>query len=415
MTPQPGRWIPPQGLLFGQLAQGASWLVLLYLALRGSAGGGFGALGWVHLVALGWLTMTALSVLLHVIPTFTDVVWRWNAFARGSLYVYAAGVVVLVCAFLAGAPSALAWGGSLVGLGLAGYAVPAALTLRTALRNGSTEAAVARALGTTLTMLLVAAALGIAFTWTLGGRFAAGLLALAPVHADVAIVGWLTALVMGVSTRTVAPISGGRSRSRSAHITAVSAEFAGMIVVAAGFGLGVVAATWAGTALIGFGIAIYVTDLVAVLRRATVRHRPPQAFLFAGAVWLCVAFALFVATLSGAPCAPALTFVALIGWIGQMVNGHLHHIGVRLLATVFRGDEDETRPDELLWAPLSWTAFAAFQIAVLLGVAGSIAQISTLLAAGAAAGLAGWTAMVANTGVAVRRAKRPAVVSLLRS
>ena len=414
MLRRPGRWIPPQGLVFGQLAHGASWIVLLVLALQGVSEGGFPALGWLHLVALGWLTMTALSVLFHVVPAFTDVVWRWEVLARGSLVVYAAGVLVLVVALFADARSLLPWGGSLIVLALAGYALPAALTLRVALRNGSLEAGIARGLATTLTWLLVAAALGFAFSWAFDGRLPRSILSLAPVHADVALIGWLTALVMGVSARTVAPIAGARSRAAWRHVTAVSAEIAGMIVLAAAWTLGAPAVMWIGVAIVGFGVAIYVADLASVLRHATVRHRPPQAFLVAGALWLTCAFVLFVAALCGAPCMPALVFVALIGWIGQMVNGHLHHIGVRLIATIYRGDDDETRPGELLSPALSWIAFAAFQVALLLGAGGSIEHVSPLVAAGAAAGLAGWTAMAANTAMAVRRANRSTVISLLR-
>jgi len=414
-VPRPGRWIPPQGLIFGQLAHGASWIVLLVLALRGAAEGGFPALGWLHLVALGWLTMTALSVLFHVIPAFTDVVWRWEALARGSLVVYAVGVLVLVAAFCADTRTLLPGSGSLIVLALAGYALPAGLTLRAALRNGSLEAAIARALGSTLSWLLVAATLGFAFSWALDGRLPRSILALAPVHADVAVIGWLTVLVMGVSARTVAPIAGARSRAAWRHVTAVSAEIAGMLVLAAAWALGAPAVLWTGVAIVGFGVAVYVADLASVLRHATVRHRPPQAFLAAAAFWLTCALVLFVAALCGVPCLPALVFVALIGWIGQMINAHLHHIGVRLIATIYRGEDDETRPGELLSPALSWIAFVAFQVALLLGVAGSIEHVSPLVAAGAAAGLAGWTAMAANTGIAVRRASRPTVISLLRT
>jgi hypothetical protein len=88
MTRRPERWIPPEGLIFGQLAHGASWILFLALAMRDLSVTGLPALGWVHLVAL--------SILIHVIPAFTNVTWRWES-----------------------------WGGSLVALGLIGFTVPA--------------------------------------------------------------------------------------------------------------------------------------------------------------------------------------------------------------------------------------------------------------------------------------------------
>ncbi len=373
------------------------------------------ALGWVHLVALGWLTMIALSVLVHVIPAFTDVVWRWETLARRSLTVYAVGVVVLVAGFCTGARGILSWGGTIVALGLLGYAVPAAVTLVSAFRLGRVEAAIARALGATLTFLLLAAALGVAFTWALDGRLPATILVTgAPIHAELGLIGWLTVLIMGVSARTVGPIAGARSAQAWRHVTAGSAEIVGMVAAGAGFAIRLPTVLWIGTVVLGIGVAVYVIDLSSILRRATVSHRPPQAFMAWAALWLLLAFVLGVGTLRGSPWGPAFVYVVLMGWLGQMVNAHLHHIGIRLLSTAFRGDDDETRPGELLSVTLSWTTFVLFQAAVLAGVAALLLDHWTLHTAAAAAGLLGWVAMTANALYAARRASQPTpVISLL--
>ncbi len=415
MRRPPGRWIPPQGLIFGQLAHGASWIALLVLAVHRSTATGLAALGWVHLVALGWLTMTALSVLVHVVPAFTDVAWRWESVARRSLAVYGAGVLVLVGGFFGELPWLLPWGGTLVGVGLAGYAVPAAATLAGAFRLGGVEAAIARALGVTLAFLLATALLGVAFTWMLDGRLPASMLVRGvPVHAAFGLIGWLSALVMGVSTRTVVPITGGRSPQRWRHVTAAAATGLGMLALAGGAAFHAAVLLWAGAVVLGAGVVLYVADIADVLRRATVHHRPPQAFLAAAVSWLAIAFVLLVAVLCGMPWGAVLVYVTLIGWLGQMVNGHLHHIGIRLLATAFRGDDDETRPDALLSPALSWTAFVLFQAAVAAGAAGLLLDRSGVVAGAAFAGVAGWSAMCANGFYAARRARRPEpVISLL--
>lgn len=187
-----------------------------------------------------------------------------------------------------------------------------------------------------------------------------------------------------------------------------------MVAAGAGFAFRLPALLWIGTVVLGIGVAIYVIDLSSILRRATVSHRPPQAFMASAALWLLVAFVLGVGTLRGSPWGPAFVYVVLMGWLGQMVNAHLHHIGIRLLTTSLRGDDDETRPGELLSAALSWTTFVLFQAAVLTGVAALLLGRSPALAGAAIAGLLGWTAMTANTPHAARRASRPpAVISVL--
>jgi len=214
--------------------------------------------------------------------------------------VYAVGVLVLVAGFCSGAPPILPWGGTIVALGLLGYAIPAAVTLASAFRNERVEAAIARALGATLTFLLLAAGLGVAFTWALDGRLPSTILVTGPpIHAALGLIGWLTVLIMGVSARTVGPIAGARSVQPWRHVTAGSAQVLGMVVVVAAFGLRSPTLLWSGAVVLGIGVAVYVVDVAGILRRPTVRHRPPQAFMAADALWLLITFILGVGTLRG--------------------------------------------------------------------------------------------------------------------
>ena len=400
-------WIPPGGLLAGFLAHGASWLLLLALAARGSFGVDTAALAWVHLVALGWLSTIALSILIHVIPAFTDVQWRGERVARSAIAVYGSGVAALVAAFWYGAMWALPWAATLVFAGIAAYAVPAGRTLVAAFSQPRIEAAIGRALCITLALFAVAAALGVALAWALAGRLPAGLLSPGPpIHASLALVGWLTVIVMGVSARTIRPITGARSRWRSAHVAAAACEIAGMSGLVAGFACGAAALALAGAAVACAGALVYAADIVDIVRRATARHRPPQAFVLAAVCWLLAGGALGLGALGGAATGAAAIFVLLVGWLGQMVNGHLYHIGIRLVATMARGDEDETRPGELLTAPLTWVSFALFQTAVGAGACAILVREARVLEAAAACGVVGWSAMLANVLRARRRARR---------
>jgi hypothetical protein len=389
-----------------------SWGLLLVLAEQDRLTGGFAALAWLHLVTLGWLTTLALSVLIHVVPSFSNMPWKGEGVARGSIAIYCAGVAVLVSAFWIGAVWALPWAGAVIFLGLLAYLVPTVWTLSGALDGPRVEAAIARALVLTLASLIITAGIGIALAVALQGRLPAGVLQSGPaVHATFGIVGWLTVLVTGVSARTLGPITGARSRFAWLHSSVGMAQLSGLITIEVGFVFAAAPIVWTGAVLISLSALLYAGNLADVLRRATVKHRPPQAFIGTAAVWLIVGLTLALAWLANAPTASAAIYVLLVGWIGQMVNAHMYHIGIRLLATMARGEDDETRPAELLLEPLSWGSYFFFQAAVAVGTIALLINSAHFLAAAALCGLAGWFMMLANMANAHQRAIRSEVIS----
>ncbi|HEY1654698.1 MAG TPA: hypothetical protein VGF86_06270 [Candidatus Tumulicola sp.] len=398
-------WIPPGALLFAQLSHGASWPILALGALSASAWSlGFYAIAWIHTVALGWATMAALAVLLHVVPQFTDVRWRYENLARRSVFAFALGVALFVAALLL-RPSAIAWGAALTLLAVLGYAFAAFATLARALNGERLERAIARALGTTLLFLVLTALAGFALAAAIAGYpVPAWMASLPATHASLGMFGWLSLLVFGVSARTVRPITGDKSRFRGAHIAVGSLALVGVALLAIGLA-GVPPLVWPGAGLLGVAVDIYAFDMVDVVRRATVPHRVPQAFLLAGVTWLVCGAVLGAGTLAGKPWELAYGFVILAGWIGQMVDAHVYHIGVRLLLTIYLGDDDETRPERVLDGRLSWFSFGAFQIAIASAAIGLLTHAAALLCAGAAFGLLGWLAMMLNL-VAARNAAR---------
>lgn len=397
-------WIPPLPLGLGALFGVVSWALVIAYGVRPSFGI---ALAWIHAVALGSFTTIAFAVLVHVIPGFTGLSWRLELAARwsGRLLPFAAAgfVVSLATGFgigvgLFGATSALL---------IVAYAIAAIVTLAQRAPD-ATEAAIARAF--LIVMLFLAAAA------ILGGLLARGyqrgdalLLQLAPEHGAVAIVGWLTMLTMGVSARTFRPILGSEPRWRPMHIASNSLMLLGAVAIPCAFASANAVLTHVAFALAFAGAVAYASDGFDRVRRARTPNRAAHAFVAASLVWLVFAAAV---ALTGAY---ELAIVsALAGWLGQMINAHLHHIGIRVIATTVAGEDDETRPWQLIDARLGWTTFVLAQAAVLLLLGAVATGASAVFIAGGCAGLGAALTFAANVLVAVGRAKQARTMEGIR-
>lgn len=145
---------------------------------------------------------------------------------------------------------------------------------------------------------------------------------------------------------------------------------------------------------------LYATDGFDRVHRAKTPNRPAQAFVVASLLWL-----LFAASAAATGAYNVAVVAALSGWLGQMINAHLHHIGIRVIATTFAGDDDETRPWQLLNAPMSWATVVCAQAAVVLLVFGVAIQPSWCFLASGSIGLLAAAAFGTNAGIAIRRAK----------
>jgi hypothetical protein len=388
-------WIPQLPLALGALVGALSWsLVILYGIVPS-----FGLeLGWIHAVALGSFTTIALSVLIHVVPGFTDLPWRGENIARWSARLFPFASVGLVVSFAIDTGLGVAMFGIVSGLLVLAYATAAIATL-VQRPPSSAERAIARAFLMVLIFLAFAALLGaiLAFGYH---KEDVRLLRFAPEHAAVAIVGWLTLLTMGVSARTFRPILGTNSRWRATRIVSNSA----MLLCAIGTPIAVatgVSFLTRGAFFVGLtAAAAYALDGFDRVRRSTTPHRAAHAFIVASLCWLLIAAG---AAVLGAY--DVAVTAALAGWLGQMINAHLHHIGIRVIATTFAGDYDETRPWQLIDARVSWATMLLSQAAVLLLVIGVLHYHSWIFCLSGVIGLMSAGAFGVNVGLAVKRAK----------
>ncbi len=398
-----GDWIPKDTLATANLFAGASWFVMLWLALRGAEPGSLASLGWVHIVALGWLTLAALSVLLHVIAAFLGVEWFGEGVARWALRIFALGVALLVAGFLLEDRAQIEGAAMLTFVALCAYLTPTTITIGRALRGERRERMVARAFLITLAFLLVTGALGAAFGLALEGRLNPQMLvALPQAHGVLGIAGWLTSLVFGVSARTMRAITGVVSRIAVAHVATSGLLLLGAVLFAIAMVTG--APATAGIVLMALGALFYAVDLIDIVSRRQHPNPVPQMFVVMADVWLVACVALGAGVAAGKPWGAALTYLALVGWLGQMVNGHIFHIGVRLMITALHGDDDETRPWVVVNRPLAMASWLFFQIAIALGAASLLAGAdATLLAVAAGCGIVGWLAMIAAIALAYQR------------
>lgn len=396
-------WIPPAALLYAHLAHGFSWALILWAAWSTSVHGYVG-FAWIHAVVLGWVTMAALAVLIHALPNFIDVEWRGETLARWSLAVYAIGTALLLWGFLSNT-RILGPAGDLLLASIVVYAATAFWTISQAMRGERVQRAVARAFGGTFLFLLATAVIGYGLAGMLAGRGITWAASLPTAHATLGTLGWLSLLIFGVSMRTLRPITGQTTRMRWMHIVVGTFALVGVPLLAAGLASQRAVLAWIGAALFAVAALGYAFDAFDILRRASNPHRPPQFFVAFSILWFLAALAIGGGALAGKPWEPAYIVALLLGWVGQMVIGHFHHIGVRLIATMYRGEDDETRPQELLESRLSWFTFADFQIAIALIIVGLMSDKFGLIARGGIFGVIGWIAMTSNVLAARARAK----------
>ena len=403
MTRREAPWIPPEPLIFAQVSLLVSWCLLFAVGAQGAFGPSPLGFAWIHTIALGWLSSTAMAFLIHVLPTFLDAPLRFPRLARSAPWIFQAGTIAIVAGFAIWAPKVVAAGGALVLIAVTFVLASFLATAAAAMRDESrTTRAVARAFTIVFCILGLTIVLGftVAIGLNLGSTFVSQW---ARIHAALGTIGWLSLLVAGVSARTYNQLLG-RAPGRVAHIATSSFALAGLAVWIAGSLLPNAAVAVAGGALVAIGAFIYLCATVLAVREATAKHRLPREFVAASAFWLCVAVAYGVAELLGRGVPSALLFAILVGWIGQNVNAHMMHVGIRLLATLVIGDDDETRPIELLDRRLGIASFVLYQLAVACAISGLTISDGTLLEAAGVLGFVGTLTVLANIASARRAA-----------
>ena len=361
-------------------------------------------LALTHTIALGWITLAIMGASYQLVPIVLE---RriWSArLGRWQLVVLVVGVVGLVAHFWIGQWRGLLWAAGLIGLGALLHLLNIGRSLR---RQGDAV----RPLGRTLSaggFVLGLAGLGltVAFGLTLAANRLGGFLPIDPfaavaAHFQLALLGWVAPMVVGVAARAypmflLAPESGGwQGRVQLWGLAIGAPVLAGSLL--AGSARGVVA----GAVAVAIALGVHAGCIVGMARG---RRRPSLdwglRFVLTGTAYLAPAIALGLGlvtrVVSGPHVALAYGVLALGGWVSLTIVGMMLKIVPFLVwYRVYAGRAGlELVPTlaQLTWPAMEQAAYlllagAPLALAVAVGVAIPvwICTAGTVLAGGAVA------------------------------
>lgn len=322
-------WLPLPFLLTGVGAAALFGALLPVIAPQALLAPGFPhVLALVHIVTLGWLTMTIMGASLQLAPVILVSPLRAARFAGVQYPVYLAGVTLLVTGFWLMNTGLLIVGGSIVILAVAHYIVIMGATIAGATKQPLT----ARYLIASLVYLGIVVSLGLTAAFNLAfGFLGAGVQRLLLAHITLGLAGWLTCTLMGVSytlTRLFALV---HSHPDTLGQRVFLLLNGGVVGLATGFSLEWVPLEALGGLSLVVAVWLFALDYRRMLRA---RKRKPldvtQYHTIAAVMYLVgtITAAVGVALAGGGsePAFVALGLAALVGWLGQSAFGYLYKI-----------------------------------------------------------------------------------------
>ncbi len=326
----------------------AAWLLAAEVLMAG--GFGFPGAGVaspdtlviVHMICIGWLSMTMCGALFQFVPVLVARPLYAEHWTLPALVLLTAGLIALLAGFLALggriAPylSLLPVGAMLL---IAGFALVVA-DLGLTLWQARPLAGPARFVLIGLVCICATVTFGGIFSLVLSGRVTAplfsNLLVAVPVHAIAGLGGWLTLTAMGVSYRLLAmfmlsPDADARLGLRAwllGTATLAIAIIGGMSALLAGWELDLVLslAAVSGVAALSF----YGYDVLGLYRtrkrRALELNTCMAIWSFAGLVAVVLLGATLAATGSFSRHVGAFAFLAAFGWLTGLVLANLYKI-----------------------------------------------------------------------------------------
>lgn len=361
-------------------------------------------LGLVHVLTLGWITMTLFGALCQLSAVLWETSLAWPDAARGAWWAFVAG--------LAGFVGVLWSGGDrywipavLLVAAVSVYLAVFARTMMSAPRLDWT----ARHLMLSVSCLAAVVTLGLLLAWDRqrGVLFHDPRGALIA-HVHLALVGWVTLSIVGVSYRLVAMFALSHVESKTPGRLALGLGAAGLLGLALdGLFLGRrLLPLWA--CLLAAAYAAYAWQMRRIFLGRNRRIDPALAYtllaLAGGAVWAALGVALAFGVLrDDTNVLAAYAYAALVGWATPFILGQVHKIMPFLVWLHLFGSKPmgSSGPPPKMTAlsseRLVWAELSAMVPAIALGLAGFLRESQPLLTAGAYCLLAAATLYAANT------------------
>lgn len=374
-------WVPLPFLLTGACAAAlfallAPWLLPLALQAPGFPQ----VLALVHLVTLGWLTMTIMGASLQLVPVIVVSSLRATAFLRWQYPVFLVGVCCLIAGFWFWQIWLLITGGSLVVLAVVHYV----LILGVTFARTSTRPLTVRFLAASLVYLCLVVSLGL----TLACNFATGFLGapfehLLLLHMTLGVVGWLSCTLIGVSYTLGRLFSLAHTHDDRWGRLVWLALNGGIVLLAVGELLDWASFSWGGGLLSILAAGVFVADFWRMLRaRQRKKLEVTQYHSLAATGYFGIVIGVGVVLLLIGQATPAvftaLGLAALVGWLGQSIVGYLYKIVPFLIWSERYGPLVGTQKvplmRELMHERWAWASWWLFNISLPVMIGAALAQ-----------------------------------------
>jgi hypothetical protein len=359
----------------------------------------------VHLVTLGWITLTIVGASLQLVPVVLQVPVQLQRIAAWVFYLYVPGLVLLLYGFWSQQTGWLIAGGLLLALAAILYFVAMVATVTAS----DSEGLIAVHVTVALTLFMFNLTWGIFLVFNQRYGFLEDLrVGSIASHGALGLAGWFSIITYGVAYKLMGMFTLAEDRvSHPLAWTQLGLSSAGLLLLG---GLGFTTALrWPAAlalALILAGAAIFAWQMIALYRQR--RRRLPDIvypFVLTAVVLWVVAIAVSLGAAIAGRGADSMSWrvaiwLGLFGWTGMMIVGHMYKINT-FLAWLNKyadlvGKTEVPKLDSLYEAGLGRAGWAVYTLGVLAGAAGLALSQGTVLLVGLLALSAGVAIYLVN-------------------